>query len=183
MAHAGGRPPFYKTVEEMEILIDDYFKSCEGHPFINDDGETLLDKYSRPIIVGQKPATVTGLCIALGLSSRQALINYEGKVEFNDAITRAKMRCQEYAEARLYDKEGANGAKFSLSNNFGWIDRQEITNIDVAALLDSPEDRRTRIAELLSKKQLDSAITVPYQISDTISHNTIVKNDGDNDTD
>ena len=35
-----------------------------------------------------------------------------------NTITRAKSRVEEYAEMRLFDKDGANGAKFSLANNF-----------------------------------------------------------------
>ena len=44
-----------------------------------------------------------------------------------DTITRAKTRIEQYAEERLFDKDGANGAKFSLANNFeGWKEKQQI---------------------------------------------------------
>jgi hypothetical protein len=44
-----------------------------------------------------------------------------------------------------------------------WRDRQEIeTNINVA--IESAEDRRARIAELLSKKELDDAIDADYKV-------------------
>jgi predicted ATPase len=44
-----------------------------------------------------------------------------------DTITRAKATVEQYAEERLYDKDGANGAKFSLANNFeGWKEKQSI---------------------------------------------------------
>ena len=33
---------------------------------------------------------------------------------------RAKARCEQYAEERLFDRDGTNGAQFSLKNNFGW---------------------------------------------------------------
>ncbi len=40
---------------------------------------------------------------------------------------RAKARVEMYAEERLFDKDGANGAKFSLANNFsGWKEKKEI---------------------------------------------------------
>ena len=33
---------------------------------------------------------------------------------------------EEYAEQRLYDRDGSNGAQFSLRNNFsGWNERQK----------------------------------------------------------
>lgn len=127
MAHAGGRPPYYKSVEQMQEAIDRYFADCQGEILCGADGEPMLDKYGNPIIIGAKPLTVTGLALALGFTTRLALINYEGKPEFVNAITRAKTRIEEYAESRLYDKDGANGAKFSLANNFkGWREKQEI---------------------------------------------------------
>ena len=52
---------------------------------------------------------------------------------YADTVTRAKARCEEYAEARLYDRDGANGAKFSLGCNFGWNSGDE-KNGDPAAL-------------------------------------------------
>ena len=64
----------------------------------------------------------------------QALLNYQARSKaFNDTLTRAKSRCEEYAEARLYDKDGSNGAKFSLANNFkGWSEHPEAQQSAVA---------------------------------------------------
>ncbi len=122
-----GRPPMYKSAEEIQKMIDKYFKECEGKPLLDDNGDVLTDKHGNPFIVGQKPPTITGLALALGFSSRQALINYQDREEFNDTITRAKARVECYAEERLFDKDGANGAKFSLANNFdGWKEKQAI---------------------------------------------------------
>ncbi len=123
----GGRPPFYTSVEEIEEKIEAYFEECEGTVLENSSGEVVLDKYGEPVIVGRKPPTITGLALALGFNSRQALLNYQDRDEFNDTITRAKARVERYAEERLFDKDGANGAKFSLSNNFkGWTEKQKI---------------------------------------------------------
>lgn len=101
-----GRPPKYKSVGEISEKIEEYFEKCEK---------------------GKKPLTVTGLALALGFQSRQALLNYQGRKEFSAAIIRAKSRVEQYTEERLFDKEGANGAKFSLANNFdGWKDKKEV---------------------------------------------------------
>ena len=44
-----------------------------------------------------------------------------------DTITRAKTFIEQYAEERLFDKDGAYGAKFSLANNFkGWAEKTQI---------------------------------------------------------
>lgn len=121
-----GRPPMYKSVEEIQEKIDAYFEECEGQPYIV-DGVALTDKNGKPIIVGEKPLTITGLALALGFNSRQSLLNYQAKKEFVDTIMRAKTRVECYAEERLFDKDGANGAKFSLANNFeGWREKQQI---------------------------------------------------------
>lgn len=117
----------YKTVEEIQEKIDKYFEECEGTVLNNANGEVVLDKYGDPVVVGRKPLTITGLALALGFNSRQALLNYQDKPEFNDTITRAKAKVEQYAEERLFDKDGSNGAKFSLANNFkGWAEKQQI---------------------------------------------------------
>ncbi len=108
----------YKTPEEMQEKIDAYFEDCKGHPLTDPDGEIIFDKYGQPVIVGERPLTVTGLALALGFATRQSLLDYEGKGPFKRIIQQAKLRIENYAEMRLYDKEGANGAKFNLQNNF-----------------------------------------------------------------
>ena len=68
-----------------------------------------------------------GVMPTIFLNSRQALINYQERPEFNDTVTRAKSRIEEYAESRLFDRDGANGAKFSLANNFkAWKEKTEV---------------------------------------------------------
>ncbi len=127
-----GRPRKYKSAEEMQKSIDAYFKVCEGTPLLDKNGNPILNKAGYPIKIDRKPPTVTGLALALGFNSRQALLNYQARSKsFNDTLTRAKSRCEEYAEARLYDKDGSNGAQFSLRNNFkGWSDKPEQNNDD-----------------------------------------------------
>jgi hypothetical protein len=114
------RPLKYKTVAELQKAIDEYFEDCKGEPLLDEDGTALTDKHGNPIILGAKPPTVTGLALALGFNSRQALLNYQVKKQFHDTITRAKSRCEAYAEGRLFDRDGSKGAQFSLAHNFGW---------------------------------------------------------------
>lgn len=122
-----GRPPMYNTADEMQVIIDEYFEECKGEMRCDNDGAVYRDKYGFPIFFDQKPPTITGLALALGFTSRQALLNYQAKDEFVDTIMRAKARVECYAEERLFDKDGANGAKFSLANNFdGWKEKKEI---------------------------------------------------------
>lgn len=139
-----GRPPKYKSKEEIQEKIDAYFKDCEGKVVKDENGRPILNKYDEPVIIGNRPMTITGLALALGFSSRQSLLNYKGKKEFLDTITRAYARVEQYTEERLFDKDGAAGAKFSLANNFeGWKEKQQIeadVNRDVNINIELSDD-------------------------------------------
>ena len=87
-----GRPPKYKSKEEMEEKIEQYFKDCEGHPLTDDKGNQVYNKLGHPVIVDKRPPTVTGLALALGFNTRLSLLNYQGKKEFMNTITRAKIK-------------------------------------------------------------------------------------------
>ena len=137
-----GRPATYKTVEEMQVRIDAYFNSCYGEYITDDEGNLMTDKQGCPVMTKPRPLTITGLALALGFSGRQALLNYEDKPKFMDTIKRAKSRIEQYAEERLFDKDGVNGAKFNLSNNFkGWSEKQQIdSNVNLSPVVFTGSD-------------------------------------------
>lgn len=145
-----GRKPKYKTAEEMQEIIDAYFKDCDGEILYN-EGEPVLDKWGNAVIINAHPPTVTGLALALGLNSRQSLLNYQGKAAFVDTITRAKMRVEEYAERRLYDRDGQRGAEFTLRFNFRWAQGEKDSDedgdtggvIELAPVMPTPEEANT----------------------------------------
>lgn len=112
----------YSSSAEMQEAVNAYFKDCEGHMITDEYGNMVTDKNGLPVITGAHPPTVTGLALWLGFRTRQSLLNYQARSKaYNDILTEAKSRCEEYAESRLYDRNGMNGAKFSLKNNFkGW---------------------------------------------------------------
>lgn len=129
-----GRPPKWKSAAAMQEVIDAYFKDCQGRPLIGEDRRVVMDEQGVPIIVGACPPTVTGLARALDLSSRRALANYQKKKEFAYTIACAKARCEEYAEERLYDKDGQRGAMFLLRCGFRWNeDGKDSEEIDKSA--------------------------------------------------
>lgn len=121
--HPGGRPPDYKTVEEMQAKIDEYFELSKGEMLLDAEGTPIIHK-GAPIYINGYHLTVTGLAIHLGFTSRQALLNYQNKKEFVDAITRAKLKIEDYANQRLFDKEGVRGAMFALSVNYGYVEKK-----------------------------------------------------------
>lgn len=136
-----GRPPMYKTPEEMQVAIDKYFEDCSGE-YVVIDGCVAVDKNGYPIKTKERPLTITGLALALGFTTRQSLLNYEGDPAFLDTIKKAKSRIEQYAEERLFDKEGVNGAKFNLSNNFkGWSEKQQIdSNVNLSPVVFTGSD-------------------------------------------
>lgn len=115
-----GRPPTFKTPEEMQVKIDQYFEEIEGHPLLDNDGKVMQDKWGYPVYVDRHPPTITGLALALGFNTRKSLLDYCGKPAFVNTVERAKSRVERYAEERLYDREGQRGAEFSLKYNFRW---------------------------------------------------------------
>lgn len=137
-----GRPALYQTPEEMQERIDAYFKECEGVYVRDKDGFIETNKDGEPITTKTRPLTITGLALALGFSGRQALLNYEDKEEFMDTVKRAKSKIEQYAEERLFDRDGVNGAKFNLSNNFsGWSEKQTIdSNVKLAPVVFTGSD-------------------------------------------
>lgn len=150
LKNVGGRPPKYTSKEEIVEKIENYFKQCDGRPLTNPNDEVVYDKWGYPVIVDRHPPTVTGLALALGFATRQSLMNYQGRKEFCDIITRAKSRIEQYTEERLFDKDGANGAKFSLQNNFkGWTPDKDAE--------ESPR-REVIIVELTRKKSDDADV-------------------------
>lgn len=137
-----GRPKKYKNKKELQKKIDEYFESCYRPVIVFNKekcvNETVKDEEGKTIKEQYRPFTVTGLADALDMS-RQSLLNYAENEEFFDTITRAKRKCELYAEERLYDRDGNRGAMFSLSNNFSnWKNKQDINanvNTDIKVTL------------------------------------------------
>lgn len=127
MANLIGRPPKYTNSEEIQDKIDKYFQECQGEILKDDDGNVICDKYGQPVVLHSVPPTITGLALALGFATRKSLLEYQGKAEFVNTITRAKSLIEKYTEERLFDRDGVQGAKFSLINNFkDWSEKQDI---------------------------------------------------------
>lgn len=118
-----GRPRKYKNVEELNNLIDEYFRFCDQN---------------------HRPYTITGLALWLDMD-RKGLLRYEKDYEdeFCHAITRAKERVQEFVECCLFKKGIAQGVIFNLKNNFGWEEKQNVdatVSNTVTIIDDLPDD-------------------------------------------
>ena len=131
---AGGRPLKWENVEEIEPLIEEYFKTCD------------TDK---------RPYTVTGLAYALDCS-RSTLIDYEGKGKFSNTIKKAKERCERYAEEKLYSGGQVAGVIFSMKNNWNWKDKIDIDADVKTHNKETDEELDNRIKSLLGGLDADS---------------------------
>lgn len=113
-----GRPARFEDPDEMQRQIDLYFQDCKEE---------------------KEVPTVSGLAVYLG-TNRQTLIRYEKndecgwlvdypesvRVAFRDTIKEAKARIESGYEQQLFNKQGVVGAIFTLKNNYGYVDKQEV---------------------------------------------------------
>jgi len=138
---SAGRPLLFKSKEELQQRIDEYFLSCYDYKrdmfggriedkecvseVEGEDGKIHRKWKSNGFIMEQtKPFTVSGLAVFLN-TSRETLMNYEKKAEYFDTIKAAKDKIYAYTEESLFNSK-ATGPIFSLKNNYGWVDRQEL---------------------------------------------------------
>lgn len=126
-----GRPLKFGSVEELQKKIDEYFESCFEEVWYQDkDGRWLpkLDRNEQIILQQVRPYTITGLAVHLD-TTRDTLLDYEGRDEFSDTIKKAKSKCELFAEEQLFTKQNVTGVIFNLKNNYSrWADKQEIDN-------------------------------------------------------
>ena len=80
--HAGGRPPKFKTPEELEAKAEEYFKWCDANPIRiykrKDAGANQTAKSGSGVksqegeAFANRPDTLDGLCLHLGISDWSA---------------------------------------------------------------------------------------------------------------
>lgn len=117
----GGRPPFYETPEDMQAGIAEYFEYIKGE--MAEIKSELTGQLETKWVRYPEPATITGLILYLGFSHREALSDYEKKVEFSDIIKKGRTRVEHEYEKRLHGDKNT-GAIFALKN-MGWKDKIE----------------------------------------------------------
>ena len=101
------RPKLYSSAEDMQKIIDEYFKVCDEK---------------------EKPYTMSGLAYALDMD-RRSLLNYSKDEHFFLTIKKAKERVeQQLEENALAGKANPTFTIFNLKNNFNWRDNVEVTD-------------------------------------------------------
>lgn len=130
---AGGQPMKYKTVEELQEAIDNYF---EVDAYMG-EGE---DRAYLP--------TMAGLALSLDVD-RRTIVNYSHNEEYFPTIRKAKAKIEAFIETRLYGNN-VTGCIFNLKNNFDWKDKQEIETKDTTEEI-SDEDLNAKIVAAMEK--------------------------------
>lgn len=128
-----GRPLRFNDAAGLELLIRQYLEYCE---------------------VKDKPLTMSGLALWLGIS-RQTLVNYSYRDAFFDTISEARALVEADMEERmLANKSNATASIFSLKNNFKWTDKQEIEakNTNVNQNIDMSNLSTSDLKELLKNE-------------------------------
>lgn len=100
-----GRPLKFKTAKQLQEKIDEYFKYCDEN---------------------DKPYTLTGLAVFLDVD-REVIYYASDKDEFYNTIKKAKDKILLHNEENLTrGKYNVTFGIFSLKNNFGWTEKQDI---------------------------------------------------------
>ena len=94
-----GRPLKIETPEQMENILNEYFKTTD-----------------------ENKITITGICLALGLD-KSTFYDYEKREEYKDIVKQARMIVENSYEISLREN-GRTGDIFALKN-FGWRDKIE----------------------------------------------------------
>lgn len=132
----------FRSPEHLESLCNEYFASCEGVLYNHKTGLPYMDSRGFPVTGQIKPYTISGLALYLDIDTT-TLRKYEkgsmdslgfndeyDMLEYSTVIRRARQRIEAYAEGRIYDKDGYNGARFVLDNAFNWVSKREQAEIE-----------------------------------------------------
>jgi len=106
MSNPIGRPRKIDSPETFDALVDTYILVCQDPD-------------------NPKPITLTGMVLALGLTSKDSLYEYGTYPEFSESVKRARLLIEHEYEHRLVAGTNAAAPIFALKN-FGWKDKQEI---------------------------------------------------------
>lgn len=128
-----GRPLKFKTVEELEEKVQNYFNTTKREEW-----------------------TITGLALALD-TSRETLINYQNKEEYFDTIKKAKDMVEHSYEIDL-KKTGRTGTIFALKN-FDWRDKMETDITTKGEKIDNSDIDLDTLAEKMATKLKDEKIS------------------------
>ena len=107
-----GRPAKFKTVTELDCVIDRYFESLK---YIDENNQ---ERMAQP--------GIAELAYELGFCSRQSIYDYKGKEDFSYSIKRALLFIESWHEKNSCGRN-PTGSIF-IMKNMGWKDKTEVDN-------------------------------------------------------
>lgn len=129
-----GKKRKYESPEALQKAVDAYFDSCLGPLYTKNGTEVIDNKTGKPVMVVVRPYTLSGLGRHIGLTTgslqayEQNALAGRAPIEFAQILQSAKQRIEQFAEEKVYDRDGSRGAEFVLKAGFGWktdYERQE----------------------------------------------------------
>ena len=119
-ADLGGRPRLYETPEQFNDAVDAYYRAV--------------------MVTPDEPLTLTGLCLHMGFSGRQAMFRYAAYEGFQNAVARARSLIEYgYEKCVLNDR---NAAAARLLACIGGDDFWNVTHkVEIPGLPGTHEDR------------------------------------------
>lgn len=118
-----GRPPHFKTADELQLKIDEYFNGGLKKKTV------LVGKGENATVIEIPVPTITGLAYFLGFESRSSFYDYENREGFSYTIKRSRLFIETEYEEQL-QIGNTTGAIFALKN-MGWIDKMETVNHNI----------------------------------------------------
>ncbi len=115
----GGRPRLYELPEQFNEAVDAFYQACMER------GE---------------PLTLTGLCLFMGFSGRNALFRYATYEGFLNAVTRARTLIEYGYEKNVLQTKNAAAARLlaCIGGDEFW---NPVTKVEVPGLPGTHEDR------------------------------------------
>lgn len=144
-----GRPRKYETAKQLRAAVERYFASItyerdtiihrrelsedeKGNPIVKETPEILLDKQGKPVkeTVYLEEPSVAGLRLHLGVS-KSTWAGYAEDEEMAPVVALVRDRMEARLEELLTTRNSVQGVVFNLKNNYGWKDKQEVTQTNV----------------------------------------------------
>lgn len=115
-----GRPPCFKSPQELQKKIDAYLKECKDNieEIINDKGQVV--KVKKPLI-----PSIAGLAYALDVD-RQTIYNYQEKNQYFGIIKKARDFIYTQIEKKCLNTNGNIGGTIFIAKNYGYQDSQAL---------------------------------------------------------
>jgi len=127
-----GRHHKFKTAEEMELKINEYFRECDEHTLtiIKKSKDGKIEEIIKP---DPQPYTVPGLAVFLGYASRFSIQDLKEHKKFSQVIKQALARIEnQRLQQALTRKRSEPVSIFDLKCNFGYMEPQYAQKIEIS---------------------------------------------------